>query len=156
MDLLARVNGMTQILVSALIVGGNLLVGLVLFYRDRRFVRNALVTSGDVVALKKRGTTKSGSPMYSPVVSFVAADGCRIEFTEFIRRHPAGFSVGERVEVLYDRRNFNRARTVKSRWDLYFPAWIFLLIGGALLLAGALGAVVFAIATLLLGPMKAK
>lgn len=145
---------MTQILVSALVVGANLLAGLILLYRSRRFVRNAMAATGTVAGLKRRGTSKSGRPLYSPVVHFVAADGSRVEFTESIRRHPAGFEVGQQVEVLYDRRNFQRARAIKSRWDLYFPAWIFLLVGGALLLVGALLALVFVVLTLLLGPPK--
>ena len=149
-------NNLTPLLVSALIVGANLLVGLILFYRNWRFVSNALAANGTVTELKRRGRTKSGNIMYSPVVSFVAADGSRIEFTEFIRRHPPGFEVGQQVEVLYDRRNFKRARAPKSAWDLYFPAWIFLLVGGLLLLAFALLAVVFVVLTLLVGPLKTQ
>ena len=149
-------NNMSPLLVSAVIIGANLLVGLILFYRNWRFVSNALAANGTVIGLERRGLTKSGNILYSPVVSFVAADGSRIEFTEFIRRHPPGFEVGEQVEVIYDRRNFKKARAVKSKWDLYFPAWIFLLVGGVLLLVGVLIAVVVAVLTLLVGPLKTK
>ena len=149
-------NTVTQVLVSALIIGVSLSVGLILFYRNWRFVRNSLATKGSVIELKKRGMTKAGKVLYSPVVRFFAADGSQIEFTEFIRRHPAGFAVGEQVDVLYDRREFKNARCVKSKWDLYFPAWIFLLVGGLLLLAGAVVAIVYAVVTLLLGPLKSK
>ena len=143
-------------LVSAAIILGNLLVGLILFYRNWRFVNNALTATGTVIELKKRGQSKGGNPMYSPVVRFFAADGNPIEFTEFLRRHPPGFEVGEQVTVFYDRRNFKKARTVKSQWDLYFPAWIFLLIGSVLLLGFALLTLVFVAANLLLAPPKSK
>lgn len=143
-----------HILVAGVIIGGNLLAGLVLFYRAWRFAGNALTTTGAVTVLKRRGSTKSGRALYSPVVSFIAADGRRVEFIDPILRHPAGFEVGERVEVLYDPQNFKRARVSKSRWDVYFPAWVFLLVGGVLLLACALLVLVFAIVTALVGPMK--
>lgn len=143
-----------HILIVGLIVGGNLLVGLVLLYRTRRFAKNALATTGAVTVLKRRGSTKSGRALTSPVVSFVAADGSRVEFTDPILRYPPGFEVGEQVKVLYDRRNFKRARVSKYRWDLYFPAWVFLLVGGVLLLVCSLLLVVFAVITVLVGPMK--
>ena len=142
------------ILVAGVIIGGNLLVGTVLLYRTRRFAGNALTTNGAVIGLKRRGSTKSGRALYSPVVSFIAADGSHVEFTDPILRHPPGFKVGERVEVLYDRRNFKRARVPKSPWDLYFPAWVFLLVGGVLLLACSFLVVVFAVIASLVGPMK--
>lgn len=143
-----------HILVAGVIIGGNLLAGLVLLYRDWRFAGNALTTTGAVIGLKRRGSTKSGRGLYSPVVSFIAADASRVEFTDPILRYPPGFEVGERVEVLYDRRNFKRARVPKSRWDMYFPAWVFLLVGGVLLLACSLLVLVFAVVTALVGPMK--
>jgi len=148
-------SSMTALMVSALIVGGSLSAGLILLLRSLSFARNSLSATGTVVALRKRGTTKSGRPMYSPVVRFDAADGRTVEFTEFIKRHPAGFEVGQRVEVLYDSRNFQRARAVKSRLDLYFPAWVFLLVGGVLLLALVLLLAVMLAAALLLGGPKA-
>jgi hypothetical protein len=46
-------NNMTPILVAALIIGANLSVGLILFYRNWRFVRNSLATKGTVIELKK-------------------------------------------------------------------------------------------------------
>jgi hypothetical protein len=151
---MGSLNSMTHVLIAGIIIGLNLLAGFMLLYRNWRFVNNALTTNGVVIGLRRRGSTKSGRALYSPVVSFVAADGSRVEFTEPIRRHPPGFEVGERVEVMYDRRNFKRARVPKSRWDLYFPAWIFLLVGGVLLFFGMLLAAVFAVATLLVGPMQ--
>jgi hypothetical protein len=60
---------------------------------------------------------KTDHLLYSPVVRFFAVDGSQVECTEFIRRHPAGFAIGQQVEVLYDRTNFKRARSVKSKWD---------------------------------------
>lgn len=145
-----------HVLVAGLIVGGNLSAGLALLYRDRRFVRNALAAEGVVTALRKKGATRSGRAMTSPVVSFVAADGSRVEFTDSVSRYPARYQVGERVRVLYDRRNFQRARVPGSGWDLYFPAWLFLLVGGVLLLACALLAAVYAALTLLVGPMPTR
>jgi hypothetical protein len=144
-------------LISTIIIAGNLFVGAILFYRNWRFVNNALVTTGTVIELKKRGTTKGGNPMYSPVVRFVGADGVSaVEFTEFIRRHPPAFEVGERVTIFYDRRDFQKARVVKSSWDLYFPAWIFFLVGGALLVCQALVAIILVMATMFLGKPGVK
>lgn len=99
--------------VGALLLG----IALVILVFTRRFVREALRTQGTVVGLVTRSSRKGGRT-YSPVVTFSTQMG-QFQFTDQMSSRPAGFSVGDRVEVLYHWQDHGRAR-LASPFRLYF------------------------------------
>lgn len=117
--------------VGALLVA----VALVVFYFTRRFVREALRTQGVVVALAERRGSKGGRT-YSPVVTFATPKG-EFRFTDPVSSRPAGYSVGDRVEVLYHWQDHNRAR-LASPFRLYFVPGLLALIGTIFSFVGAI------------------
>ena len=113
-----------------------LAIGVVVWLRTRRFVSESFRVSGTVVGLAARRGTKGGTT-YSPVVEFATREGAIRQFTDPVSSRPAGYSVGQRVEVLYHWRDHDRAR-LASKFRLYFvPA----LLGFMGLLFTAIGAV---------------
>lgn len=95
-----------------------LIIGVVAWFRTRRFVSESFRVSGTVVALAARRGHKGGTT-YSPVVEFATREGAVRQFTDPVSSRPAGYSVGQRVEVLYHWRDHDRAR-LASRFRLYF------------------------------------
>ena len=95
-----------------------LVIGVVVWVRTRRFVAESFRVSGTVVGLEARRGSKGGTT-YSPVVEFATREGAMRRFTDPVSSRPAGYSVGERVEVLYHYRDHDRAR-LASTFRLYF------------------------------------
>jgi Protein of unknown function (DUF3592) len=93
-------------------------VGAVVWVRTRRFVAESFRVSGTVVGLASRRGHKGGTT-YSPVVEYATREGAVRQFTDPISSRPAGYSVGDRVEVLYHYRDHDRAR-LASTFRLYF------------------------------------
>lgn len=90
-------------------VGIAMLIGAAMTYKSTsNFLAEALSAQGTVIALAEKQSSDSMS--YSPVVQFVDRDGQRVEFTSSIGSSPAGYSVGEPVEVLYLPANPQRAK----------------------------------------------
>jgi hypothetical protein len=94
-----------------------LAIALIVFVRLRRFVREALRTQGTVVGFVERRGSKGGQT-YAPVVTFATQTG-QHQFTDSVSSRPAGYSVGDRVEVLYHWQDHARAR-LASPFRLYF------------------------------------
>ena len=127
-----------ELLVTSLIffaVGAGLLAGAA-FARlhTRRFVAEAARGFGEVVRLQERS---DDSVTYSPVIRFSGPGGRAVEFTESTSSNPPGYSVGERVEILYRPDAPERAR-LASPWRLYLLASILGTIGGVFSLLGLL------------------
>jgi hypothetical protein len=95
-----------------------LVIGVVVWLRTRRFVAESFRVSGTVVGLAARRGHKGGTT-YSPVVEFATREGAVRQFTDPISSRPAGYSVGQQVEVLYHYRDHDRAR-LASTFRLYF------------------------------------
>lgn len=95
-----------------------LLIGVVVWIRTRRFVAESFRVGGTVVGLAARRGSKGGTT-YSPVVEFATREGVVRQFTDPVSSRPAGYSVGDRVEVLYHYRDHDRAR-LASTFRLYF------------------------------------
>lgn len=106
------------------------------YFGSRHFVDHALPAEGVVVALRK--------PYYSqsetwPVVAFATRSGARIVFQSNVSsRVSPRFSIGQRVDILYDERNPSNARihSIVDLWGLPLGLGV---IGAAFL---ALGSVV--------------
>ena len=121
-----------------------IVIGVVAWFRTRRFVSESFRASGTVVGLSARTSTKGGTT-YSPVVEFATREGAVRQFTDPVSSRPAGYSVGQRVEVLYHWRDHDRAR-LASTFRLYFVPALLGLMGliftgiGAVIALSAFGA----------------
>ncbi len=116
-------------------VGGALLAGAAFAWlHTRRFVAEAVRGFGEVVGLYERS---DDSVTYSPVIRFSGPGGRAVEFTETTSSNPPGYSVGDRVEILYRPHDPKSAR-VASPWRLYLLAGILGTIGGVFSLIGLL------------------
>ena len=117
-------------------VGGALLAGAAFAWlHTRRFVAEAVRGFGEVVRLQEHSDE---SVTYSPVVRFSGPGGRAVEFTESTSSNPPGYSVGDRVEVLYRPHEPRRSARVASPWRLYLLAAILGTIGGVFTLVGLL------------------
>ncbi len=114
-----------------------LVIGVVVWVRTRRFVAESFRVAGTVVDLAARRGHKGGTT-YSPVVEFATREGAVRRFTDPVSSRPAGYGVGDRVEVLYHYRDHDRAR-LASRFRLYFVPALLGLMG---LLFTGIGAVI--------------
>jgi len=83
--------------------------------RTRRFVAESLPADGEVMALREQ---RGRRVMYAPVVRFTTQLGQTVEFTDEISSSRPGYRVGDRVRVLYDRRDPSEAR-VAPTYKLY-------------------------------------
>jgi len=102
--------------------------------RNRRFVAEAVATPGEVVGMSElRGRRVT----YAPVVRFTGPDGRPVEFTDDTSSSRPAYRVGDRVSVLYLRRDPSDAR-VASSYKLYAPEIIFACAGA---LFAAIGSV---------------
>jgi hypothetical protein len=91
----------------ALFVGVSLLtLAVFLAVRQHMWLREARIAEGTVVELIASRGSKGGMT-YKPRVEFIAADGSRHEFTRGYSSNPPGFSVGERIKVAYDARDYS-------------------------------------------------
>jgi hypothetical protein len=114
-----------------------LVIASVSLVMTRRFVREALRTQGTVVGFVQRRSGKGGRT-YSPVVTFATQTG-QHQFTDPVSSSPAGYTVGDRVEVLYHWQDHGRAR-LASPFRLYFVPGLLGLLG---LIFTSVGVVVF-------------
>ena len=121
-----------------------LVVGVVVWLKTRRFVAESFRVGGTVVGLSARRGHKGGTT-YSPVVEFATCEGAVRQFTDPVSSRPAGYSVGDRVEVLYHYREHERAR-LASTFRLYFVPMLLGFMGliftgvGAVIALSAFGA----------------
>lgn len=109
---------------------GLIIVGLINWYRTKRFTETAQQTIGTVIELVSRSPKRT---TYAPKVRFKAIDGSEIVFTETLSTNPPGYEINEQVTVLYDPDDYQRARVFKSKWRVYYFA----------LLPGGLGVIFF-------------
>lgn len=116
-------------------VGGALLAGAAFSWlRTRSFVAESVRGFGEVVGLREHN---DDGVTYSPVIRFSGPGGRVVEFTETTSSNPPGYSVGDRVEILYRPHDPGSAR-VASPWRLYLLAGILGTIGGVFFLVGLL------------------
>lgn len=116
-----------------------LLIALVVWVRLRRFVAESLRAEGTVVRLAER-RDGDGDTVYAPVVRFTPRGRrTEVEFRDQLWSRPAGYRVGQRVEVLYHQREHKRARLASS-FRLYFAPGLLIFLG---LLFALIGPLVF-------------
>src|SRR5215207_1830939 len=105
------------------------LLSAALFFarRTRRFMRESSRAVGVVVRLVEEHD--EGSVTYAPVIRYAADDGVFRQFKHHTASRPPAHRVGDRIGILYHRRNRDDAR-VATTFDLYFLTFIFGLVGG--------------------------
>lgn len=106
-----------------LVVAGLVSLGFAYFSwtRTKQFAAIARRVQGTVIRMV---TDSEGAS--APVFKFTAQNGDGIEVQEKIYRIPAGYQVGQTVQILYDPQNPDQARMSKSG-SLYFTP---ILLGG--------------------------
>lgn len=109
-----------------------LLVASFSWLRARRLIAESAVATGEVVALNER---RGRRVMYAPVVRFTSPDGRSLEFTDEISRNRPGYRVGDRVRIMYLRRDPTDVR-IASRYGLYAPVFSFALFGAVFAAVG--------------------
>ena len=130
-----------------------LALGFFFFFRTQRLIFKSHRATGVVIDLKRRHSSGRG-PSFSPVVRFTALDGSEIEFVERWSHRPPRFQIGEEVLVLYNPKNFQKARVFTSNIEMYFTSWLFLGLGSVFLLVLVLIAIVSALAAFFLEGKK--
>ena len=104
-----------------------LLAALFFARRTRRFTRESSRATGVVVQLVEEHD--EGSVTYAPVIRYVADDGISRQFKHHTASRPPAYNVGDRIGILYHRRNRGDAR-VATTFSLYFVTFVFGLVGG--------------------------
>ena len=94
-------------------------IGIMWWQNVRHFVQTAEKTEGTVIELVQRGKN------YSPVVEYTDRFGQRQELRSSIGTNPPRYSVGDKVQILYDQNDPDSAKI--NHWlPLYFfPFLIF-------------------------------
>jgi hypothetical protein len=110
--------------------------GLIFLVVRILFVRRAVTTQGTVTDLESHHDSEDGTT-YTPVVSFVTADGQPIQFRSHVSSNPPSHQVGEMVPVKYlaDKPQKAKMGTAPSLW--WAPGLV-LLVGAGLLIWGFL------------------
>lgn len=113
------------------IVGFGMLIGCFFTYKKtNEFLKTSIEANGTVVELLETKSENSSSITYKPEVQFKDKCGNLIQFVSSTSSNPPSYSIGEKVEVLYNPESSNDAK-IKS----FFSLW-----GGTIIL-GILGAV---------------
>jgi hypothetical protein len=111
-----------------LVIGIGLLGGAIYLAHDtRQFVATASIANGEVIDLIE-SRDSDDDPVYRPRVRFQTPDGVVREFTSTVGSNPAGFYVGEGVDVMYDPRQPSDAR-IDTLFQLWFAPMLLAVMG---------------------------
>ena len=111
-------------------------IGGLLGYNTHKFVQNAERTEGTVVAIGERRNSEGDRVKY-PVIEFTDQQGGQHEFKASSGSSSSGYSVGNKVQILYDRERPDSA-SLDNWLDLYFgPLVLVILAAGSLFFAVA-------------------
>ena len=130
---------MKKILIGVIffIIGAGLLVGdFYMIKSTTTFLSDSDKAEGVVVNLVS-SRSSNGNTMYSPEVSFTDASNKNITFTSSISSSAPGYTVGEKVAVLYDKNNSQSAK-INTFFQLWFGVMIMSILGAVFFLIGLL------------------
>lgn len=80
-------------------------------------------------------TQDDDGPMYSPVFEFTDRVNQDHEFKSKVRSRPPAYTVGEKVKLVYERKNPKNVKVV-SFWGLYAASVILAMVASPLLILG--------------------
>ncbi|MCL2743070.1 MAG: DUF3592 domain-containing protein [Planctomycetaceae bacterium] len=104
------------------------IIGVMWRQRIRDFIQLAEQVEGTVVELVESRGGKGGRPTYAPVVEYTDHFGQRREHRAKIGASWQRFSVGDKVQILYERNDPDSTKI--NHWlDLYFGPGICLFLG---------------------------
>lgn len=112
-----------------------LTVSVVNCFQTKGFLGSAIKANGVISALKN--THGEHGTSYAPVVRFEDASKITHEVTSRFSSSPPGFSVGEKVEVLYQPSDPDNAR-INTFWQVWGPTLLSAMIGGGFMLVSLL------------------
>ncbi len=109
-----RFIGLIFTLIGLIFVG----IGGAITYSTYTFMSNSVNTTGQVLSVAIN--TSDGSTTYQPTFTYVDLEGQQQQGTTSLSSSDYDFSVGEKMEILYDQRNFSNVRL--ANW---FGTWGF-------------------------------
>ena len=88
------------------------------YFKQQRTMENRVAATGTVVELVRRTTASARSSILCPVVEFTIPSGEKITFTSEFGSFPAGYKVGQSVNVRYDPADPQKAEieSTMNRW----------------------------------------
>ena len=93
-------------------------VGIMRWQNIRYFVQTAEHAEGTVIELIKGDRTRNGTT-YRPVVEFIDSLGQRHEHQSSVGSNPSLYSVGDKVQILYNQNDIDSVKI--NHWhNLYF------------------------------------
>lgn len=123
-----------------LLYGFFLFLGLTLAYfsfqqyqKTQHLLKNGIRTIGTVKKLVL--TQDDDGPMYSPVFEYTDRSNTHHEFESKVRSRPPAYEVGEKVKLVYSRKDSNNVKVV-SFWGLYSASVILAMVAAPLLIIG--------------------
>jgi hypothetical protein len=129
--------------IALLFLGAMFLIGpcllaldAVLTVREAIFIRTSSATEGTVVGLRQVRSRRGGRS-YAPVFRFTAGNGEEYTVASNTSTRPTGFTIGQRVRVLYESVHPERAK-IDSFSQLWFAEIITGILGGAFSIIPAL------------------
>ena len=112
--------------------------GLYLTVSTVQFVERSLETTGEVVSVNSsydRDSDDDETTTYQPLIRFKSRDGTQHEALTHLRSSEYDYSIGARVEVLYDPAKLDQVR-INSFWSLYLFPGVFTVLGLVFLIGG--------------------
>lgn len=106
------------------------------FIETMVFLRASLKASGTVVNLAT-ARNSDGHTMYLPVIEFKTAGGANVRFNSTVASQPPAYSIGEKVEIRFLRKNPQAAK-INSFWEIWMVTLVVGAIGVVCLIAALL------------------
>ncbi|AZQ59830.1 DUF3592 domain-containing protein [Maribacter sp. MJ134] len=103
------------------------------FQKTRNLLEKGIKTTAVVTEFSTHRS--DSSTMYTPVFEFTDRSQNKQTFKSGISSSPPAYEIGEKVQLIYDRTNPKKARTV-SFWGLYRWSVILLMIAAPFLIIG--------------------
>jgi len=108
--------------------------GLAWWLHVSRFVQSAEHTEGTVIEIVEK-RDREGGITFSPVVEFTDHQGQQRKYYSNTSSNPSSYSVGDKVEILYDRDRPDSAG-INSWFDLYIGTLVLVVLGGGFFFVG--------------------
>jgi uncharacterized protein DUF3592 len=124
-------RAIAYVFLAIILLAGPCLLALdaVLAIRETIFIRTATVIDGTILEMRLVRGTRNGHS-YAPVFRFTADDGQTYVHVSNMSSNPPGFSLGQRVTVLYEHGHPENAK-IDAFYQLWLPELVLSMVGGA-------------------------